>query len=208
MNEIMTWVEAERLSFADLLADLRGDEWSMDSLCAGWTVEHVAAHLTLSTRLTLGMAVWGAIKARGSFDRMEADLARQRATQFSRAELIEQIRSTAGSEKHAPGSSSLDCLLDALVHGQDIARPLGRPRPMPVEPTIAALEHLRGNAFYGAPKRLRGVKLVATDTDWSGGDGPDELHAPLADLILLTSGRPAGLSNATGPGVACLELRI
>ncbi|WBQ03539.1 maleylpyruvate isomerase family mycothiol-dependent enzyme [Kribbella sp. CA-293567] len=206
MNEIMGWVEAERLSFADLLDDLRDDEWTVDSLCAGWTVQDVAAHLTLSTRLTLGMAIWGAIKARGSFDRMEADLARKRATRFGRAELIEQIRSTAGSERHAPGSSPIDCLLDALVHGQDIARPLGRPRPMPVEPTIAALEHVRTSAFYGARKRLRGVKLVATDVDWSGGEGPDELHAPLADLILLASGRPAGLTNATGPGRARIAL--
>ncbi|MEU4393955.1 maleylpyruvate isomerase family mycothiol-dependent enzyme [Kribbella sp. NPDC023855] len=206
MNEVLRWVEAERLSFADLLDDLADDEWSKDSLCAGWTVLDVAAHLTLSTRTTLGMVVWGAIKARGSFDRMEADLARKRATQFTRAELIEQIRVTAGSDRHTPGSSHLDCLLDALVHGQDIARPLGRPRSMPLEPAIAALEFVRTNKFYGAPKRLRGVRLVATDTDWSGGEGPDELHAPVADLILISTGRPAGLTNATGPALTRLNL--
>jgi len=206
MSELMGWVEAERLSFAELLADLSDDEWSADSLCTGWTVLDVAAHLTLSTRMTLGMAVWGAIKARGSFDRMEAELARRRATQYSREELIEQIRSTAGSERHAPGSSHLDCLLDALVHGQDIARPLGRARAMPTEPAIAALEHVRTSAFYGARKRLRGVRLVATDADWSGGDGTEELRAPLADLILLATGRPAGLTNASGPALARLSL--
>ncbi|WP_433019272.1 maleylpyruvate isomerase family mycothiol-dependent enzyme [Kribbella sp. CA-294648] len=206
MNEVLRWVEAERLSFADLLDDLADDEWGKDSLCAGWTVLDVAAHLTLSTRLTLGMAVWGAIKARGSFDRMEAELARKRATQFTRTELIEQIRSTAGSDRHAPGSSLHDCLLDALVHGQDIARPLGRPRSMPLEPAIAALEFVRTNKFYGAPKRLRGVRLVATDTDWSAGEGPDELHAPVADLILVATGRPAGLTNATGPALTRLNL--
>ena len=206
MNEVLRWVEAERLSFADLLDDLADDEWGKDSLCAGWTVLDVAAHLTLSTRTTLGMVVWGAIKARGSFDRMEADLARKRATQFTRAELIEQIRATAGSDRHTPGSSLLDCLLDALVHGQDIARPLGRPRLMPLEPAIAALEFVHKNKFYGAPKRLRGVRLVATDADWSGGEGPDELHAPVADLLLVATGRPAGLTNATGPGLARLNL--
>jgi hypothetical protein len=47
---------------------------------------------------------------------------------------------------------------------------------------------------------------VATDTDWSAGDGPDELHAPVADLILIATGRPAGLTNATGPALTRLNL--
>ncbi|NEA31425.1 maleylpyruvate isomerase family mycothiol-dependent enzyme [Streptomyces sp. SID13031] len=206
MNDVLRWVEAERLSFAELLEDLSDDEWAADSLCAGWTVLDVAAHLTLSTRMTRGMSVWGAIKARGSFDRMVAELARRRATQYSRSELTGQIRATAGSDRRAPGAGPLDPLLDVLVHGQDIARPLGRARAMPMEPAIAALEHVRTSAFYGARKRLRGLKLVATDAAWSGGDGTGELHAPLSDLILLATGRPAALPNASGPGAARLRL--
>jgi uncharacterized protein (TIGR03083 family) len=206
MNEVLDWVEAERMSFADLLDDLGEDEWSVDSLCAGWTVLEVAAHLTLSTRMTFGMSVVGAIRARGSFDRMVGELARRRATQYRRGELIGQIRATAGSDRRAPGAGPLDPLLDVLVHGQDIARPLGRVRVMPTEPALAALEHVRTSAFYGARKRLRGVTLVATDADWSGGEGADELRAPLADLILLATGRPAGLTDASGPGVARIRL--
>lgn len=206
MNEVLRWVEAERLSFADLLDDLADDEWGKDSLCAGWTVLDVAAHLTLSTRTTLGMVVWGAIKARGSFDRMEADLARKRATQFTRAELIEQIRATAGSDRHTPGSSLLDCLLDALVHGQDIARPLGRPRPMPLEPAIAALEvrpheqvlrrpEAPARSTAGGHRRRLVRRRRPGRTPRPRRRPPPRSHRP-----------PAGLTNATGPALTRLNL--
>jgi uncharacterized protein (TIGR03083 family) len=198
---ILDWTRTERLGVADLLDDLTPAEWAADSLCAGWTVHDLAAHLTLSTRTTLPMVLWGAIRARGSFDRMEDRLTRERAARFTPAELVAQIRETAGSPRRAPGAGPLDPLVDFLVHGQDIARPLGRVRPAPTGPVLAGLEHVRGSSFYGARRRLRGVRLVATDADWAGGDGPDELRAPAIDLLMVATGRPAGLAVASGPGV-------
>ncbi len=48
-------------------------------------------------------------------------------------------------------------------------------------------------------KRLRGVRVVATDAEWSAGSGPEEIHGPLSDLLLLaTTGRAAGLAGVTG----------
>jgi hypothetical protein len=44
---ILKWTEAERLSFADLLEGLSDEQWDAPSLCAGWTVRHVPAHLTV-----------------------------------------------------------------------------------------------------------------------------------------------------------------
>ncbi len=189
MNDVLKWTELERLSFAELLEDLSAEQWDADSLCAGWTVRHVAAHLTMSTRTTLGVAVKGAIRARGSFDRMEDNFARERAARFSPDELIAQIRETAGSPRRSPGAKLADPLLDVLVHGQDIARPLGLPRPMPLEPAVVALEHVHDNPFYGARKRFKGKKLIATDAEWTGGSGPEEIRAPVSDLLLLATGR-------------------
>jgi uncharacterized protein (TIGR03083 family) len=189
MNEILAWVKAERLSVADLLESLDDHEWDVPSLCAGWTVRDVAAHLTLSTRTTFFGTLKGIIRARGSWDRMTADVARQRATRFTPAELIAQIRETAGSAQRAPLSSPLDPLVDALVHGQDIARPLGRTREMPAEPALATLEHVLASAFYGARKRLRDTRLIATDQNWSAGTGPAEVRAPVSELLLLATGR-------------------
>ena len=36
---IMKWLEAERLSVADLLEDLTDDEWQVETLCTGWTMQ-------------------------------------------------------------------------------------------------------------------------------------------------------------------------
>lgn len=187
---ILEWTEAERLSFADLLEGLSEDQWDAPSLCVGWTVRHVAAHLTMSTRTTLGVAVKGAIRSGFNFDRMEDRFARERAARFRPEELIAQIRETAGSPHRTPGAKLADPLLDALVHGQDIARPLGLARPVPLEPAVVALEHVHDNPFYGARKRFKGKKLIATDASWTGGSGTEEVHASVSDLLLLATGRP------------------
>jgi uncharacterized protein (TIGR03083 family) len=198
---ILDWTRAERLSLADLFDSLTDDEWRAPSLCDGWTVLHVAAHLTMSTRTTGFVMFAGMVKARGDFDRMEDGFARDRVARFSRQELIAQLRETAGSARRAPGAAALDPLVDAIVHGQDVTRPLGRARPMPVEQTIAGLEHVRTSRFYGARKRFAGVRLTATDCDWSAGDGPHELRGPVGDLLLVATGRPAGLATLTGSAV-------
>ncbi|MFI6581310.1 maleylpyruvate isomerase family mycothiol-dependent enzyme [Embleya sp. NPDC050493] len=200
-NQILAWVQAERLSLADLFDDLDEREWAAASLCAEWTVREVAAHLTTSTRTTLLDMIKGAIRARGDFDRMVADEARELAVRFTPAELVAQIRETAGSARRAPMAAPLDPLADALVHGQDVARPLGRVRTMPTEPALAALGHVLTSPFYGARKRFRGTRVVATDAQWSAGKGPDEIRGPAADLLLLATGRPAGLDTLSGPGL-------
>ncbi|MEU5885062.1 maleylpyruvate isomerase family mycothiol-dependent enzyme [Spirillospora sp. NPDC047279] len=160
----------------------------MQSLCGEWTVREVAAHLTLSTRDTLVGTLVGVLKARGSWDRANSNAAKERARRYTPAELIAQIRETAGSARRAPGAGPLDPLADFLVHGQDIARPLGRTREMPIEPAVASLDHIWNSRFYGARKRFKGQRVVASDADWSAGEGA-EIKAPVTDLLLAATGR-------------------
>ena len=124
-HELTRVVEAERLDLCDFLEDLEASDWLAGSLCPGWTVHDVVAHLTTST---MPMSVWdtikGAISARGDFNRMTADQGRRRAAAFQPAALVARLRETAGSSRRAPGSRALDPLVEVLVHGQDIA---GRP---------------------------------------------------------------------------------
>ncbi|AVT39972.1 maleylpyruvate isomerase family mycothiol-dependent enzyme [Plantactinospora sp. BB1] len=199
-EKIFEWTVAERLSLADFLDGLDEHEWQVASLCPGWTVQDVLAHLTLGTRTTVRDLLVGLIRSGGGFNRMEARMARDRAARFSPAELVAQFRSSAASRRRSPGSGPLDPLVDALVHGQDIARPLGRIRKMPPEPALAGLEYARKSSFYGARRRFRGIRLVATDLEWSAGDGPDEVRGPVADLLMLATGRSAGLATLSGPG--------
>lgn len=199
-DEILAWVKAERLGLADFLVVLDENEWQADSLCPGWPVRDVAAHLTLSTRTTALVALRGVIRARGDVNRMSAELARERATSFTPAQLVAQLRETARSDRRVPGTGLLDPLVDVLMHGQDIARPLGRLRRMPAELAVAALDHVRNTRFYGAHTRLRGMRLVATDCEWSAGEGPDEIRGPAGDLLMVAIGRAARPVGLSGPG--------
>ena len=198
---ILDWTRAERLSLADLFDSLDDNQWQVPSLCEGWTVLHVAAHLTTSTRTTWRTVLTGMVRARGDWNRMEDDLARDIVARHTRQELIAQLRETAGSARRAPGAAELDPLLDAIVPGQDVARPLGIERPMPLEQTIAALEHILTSRFYGARKRFARTRLAATDCGWSAGDGPRELRGPVGDLLMVATGRPAGLATLSGPAL-------
>lgn len=195
------WIRTQRLALADFLDDLTEPEWAVDSLCSGWTIHEVLAHVTLSSRVGLWETIFGVLRARGDWDRMTARWARDRAARFTPTELIAQLRESAGATRRAPGADVVDPLVDIMIHGQDIARPLGRTLEMPTEPAIVVLDHVLRSRFYGAHKRLAGLRLTATDAAWSSGAGPDEVCGPLSDLLLVATGRTAGLAALTGPGV-------
>ncbi len=200
-------VSAERHRLADSVADLTDEQWATPSLCAAWTVRDVVAHLTVTTRLTVPRLLWAAVRARGSFDRMEVDLAAQRAAAYSPAELVAQLRDSAASTRRFPGSTPMDPLMDLVVHAQDIARPLGRRLVSPPDVVAACLAYVAPNRFMGGPQRLAGVQLVSTDTGWTHGDGA-ELRGPDIDLLLVAAGRRAGLDGLEGPGAQVLAARL
>ncbi|AKU16267.1 maleylpyruvate isomerase family mycothiol-dependent enzyme [Luteipulveratus mongoliensis] len=204
MDEDRIWaaIDQERQSLADLLDDLSPDEWQAGSLCEHWTVRDVGAHLTLAHTST-PTALREMVRARGSVNRMIHDTAVRHRPPLH--DLSRSLRSMVGSHRTAPGITSLEPLIDALVHGQDIALPLGRTRPVPPEPAAAALERVwtMGWPFH-ARRRLNGVRLIATDADWSAGSG-SELRGPAGAVLLLATGRrPAALRTLEGPGRDCV----
>lgn len=206
--QMLSDVRAERLDLADLLDTLDDREWRAQSLCAGWTVRDVVAHLTLADR-EFTATVLRVIRARGDFDRVTADMARERALRYSPAELVAQLRETAGQPRRFPMSGPLDPLVDILVHGQDIARPLGRRREMAAGRVAPALDYVWSSSFYGRPeKRFGGLRFVATDAGWSAGGGQREIRGPVGDVLLLATGRTAGLAGLTGPGVEEAAARL
>ena len=206
-DEIESAVRSERLNLCDYLDGLTEPQWATQSLCSAWTVREVAAHLTVTTRATIPFVIRSAIKARGSFDRMTANVARDRAAQFATADLVQQLRDSADSSRRIVGSGPMDPLMDMLIHGQDIARPLNRPRAMGTDVALAALEYVAPNRFLGGLKRVGGLELVATDAEWSTGEGPT-VRGTAEDLLLVAAGRTAALPHLTGPGVDALTARL
>jgi uncharacterized protein (TIGR03083 family) len=107
--------------------------------------------------------------------------------------------------RKVPGVSDCEPLVDLLVHGQDIAVPLGRNRPVPTDAGIAALERLWSMGWpFWVHRRLGQLRVVATDGDWAVGSGA-EVSGPVRALLLLATGRhAAALPELQGPGARVL----
>ncbi|MFI9504870.1 maleylpyruvate isomerase family mycothiol-dependent enzyme [Nocardia sp. NPDC052566] len=203
-EQIWQAVAAERASLADLLAPLPESDWDRASLCAGWRIRDVVAHLILPTQPKIGTIVVALIRARGNLDRFIADTAIRHAGQRTPRQLLAELRASVGSRVTVVGTTPADRLMDLLVHGQDIAVPLGLTREMPIAATRSAIERVwtMGTPFH-ARKKFSGYRLVATDTDWTAGDGPT-IEGPAAALLMLLTGRTAAHAQLTGDGVARL----
>ncbi|GAB7189703.1 maleylpyruvate isomerase family mycothiol-dependent enzyme [Kineococcus sp. NUM-3379] len=197
-DEVWRRIDAERAALADLLDDLSVREWQAPSLCADWTVRDVAAHLTLAQMGPL-RAVGELARAGGRMNRMIRDTARRQAA-LPVDEFPRRLRAMAGSRRRAPGVGDLEPLVDVLVHGQDIAVPLGRAHPVPTPTALAAADRVWAMDWpFRARRRLRGLRLVATDADWAAGEGA-EVRGPLPALLLLLTGRPVASGALSGAG--------
>lgn len=208
-DQIWQAIDAQRTSLTDLLEHLADDEWLQPSLCAGWTVRDVAAHLTLQ-QLGPGATLGMMFKWQGSLDRTIQHVARRRAVTLTTRQIIAEIRGMIGSRRHTFGVTYLETLTDILVHSQDIALPLGRRLGMP--PEVAAVAASRVLSMRWPPplpsaRKMAGIRLSATDTSWSAGDGP-EVRAPMAALLLVCCGRLAALPQLSGEAAPDLAARL
>jgi uncharacterized protein (TIGR03083 family) len=200
LDAVWASIDSERSSMADLLEELSAAEWETQSLCAGWRVQEVAAHLTLA-QMGLGAALIGAIRAGGSYNRAIRDTA-VRAAALPREEYPRRLRAMVGSRRTAPFITPLEPLIDVLVHGQDITLPLGRHRPVPAAAGAAAAQRVWDLGFpFHARRRFAGFRLTATDADWAVGAGR-AVEGPIAALLLLLTGRDALLDELSGEGAA------
>jgi len=208
-DEVWQAIDAQRISLTGLLQQLADDEWQQPSLCDGWTVRDVAAHLTLQ-QVGLANAIAMIIRGRGDLDRATRDAARRRAATMPAEQIIAEIRAMVGSRRHNAGVTCQETLIDILVHGQDIAIPLGRRHDIPPEAAATALNRIwtmRWPPPFPATRKLEGFCLTATDTSWTIGDGPD-VQAPISTLLLLCTGRPTALAHLSGKGAHALTTRL
>lgn len=208
MDAETSWrvIEQERLSLAALLQDLTDDEWNSPSLCAGWRIKDVAAHVALAPQPPgpLTMLAEG-LRAGGRFHKLNHDISVRYADR-SDVDLVTELRKHAASRRLPKVTNVRNILYDILVHGQDIAIPLGRSREMPKDAARAGVERVwtMGWPFW-ARRRFGRFRFVATDVDWSAGDGP-EVNGPVCGLLLLLTGRSIAIERLSGPGADALNV--
>jgi uncharacterized protein (TIGR03083 family) len=198
-------IAAERRAVAETLDGLTPQQWETQSLCAGWTVRHVAAHLSVALTHGMGTFLVAAIRAGGNLHRANRIVvAREAARPIP--DIIGDLRDNADSRFAPPGLGSEAPLTEVLLHAEDIRVPLGIADSRPAERWRAALDFMlsrkgrRGFAARGVPE----LRYVATDTDWAHGSG-DEVRGPAPALALTISGRPARLGELGGPGLAAVR---
>jgi uncharacterized protein (TIGR03083 family) len=194
-------IEQERRSLAALLEGLTDEQWNSPSLCDGWRVKDVAAHVALAPQAPgpWSMLVEG-VRAGGRFHKINHDVSVRHAERPG-ADLVAELREHAASRRLPKVTNYRNTLFDILVHGQDIAIPLGIQREMPKDAARAGIERVWTMGWpFGVKRPLKRFRFTATDVDWAAGGGP-EVSGPVEALLLLLTGRPAALQRLSGPGV-------
>ncbi|MBF6194385.1 maleylpyruvate isomerase family mycothiol-dependent enzyme [Nocardia implantans] len=186
-------VTAERTELAELLAGLDAEGWDAPTLCAGWRVREVVAHITMPYRLSSGRFTLGMIAAFGNFNRMADRTARMDAATLSTSDLLKTLWDNVDHPWRPPGGGLSNALSHDVIHGLDITVALGLDRVVPEERMRLVLDTIdpRTVKLFGA--ELGGIELRADDLDFSYGSGT-VLSGRAQDLLLVLCGRklPAG----------------
>jgi uncharacterized protein (TIGR03083 family) len=207
-DDAKTWamIHAGRASLADTIQGLTPDQWLTPSLCVGWSVGNMAAHLLSSAEQTPGHFMSGMLTSGFSFNRlMQRDIDARAG--LSPQQIADRLRQRTTTTNKAPASTAV-MLGEVVVHGEDLRRPLGLSAPVDADAANVCLDTYTKSSFpVGGKKRIAGLRLVSTDTGWTWGSGP-EVTGPAMSLLLAMTGRPAGLADLSGDGAPTLNARM
>jgi uncharacterized protein (TIGR03083 family) len=209
MIDIWSTVAAERGALANDLSGLTSLQWDTPSLCEGWTVRDIVAHLSATASLNPATFMLEMAKAGFNFDRFaNGQIAKRRGADPTAT--LTTFRGLRDSTSAPPGPKT-SWLGEVVIHSADIRRPLGIPHTYPPDALRQVVDFYKGsNLLIGAKNRVAGLALHATDQDWHHGDGDPGttlVEGPLLSLLLAMTGRTVACDDLTGPGVATLRSR-
>jgi uncharacterized protein (TIGR03083 family) len=191
--ELQAEIAAERRELADLLGGLPDQAWDAPTLCAGWRVRELVAHVTMPFRYSKGRFAAELLRSGGNFHRMSDRCARRDAA-IPAPELVRLLRDNASNPWQPPGGGLAGALTHDVIHGLDVVVALGLDRKVPADRLRVVLDAITEPAalrHFGAD--LSGIELHADDIDWSFGSGR-RVAGAAQDLALVLCGRtlPAG----------------
>ncbi|MFI9158858.1 maleylpyruvate isomerase family mycothiol-dependent enzyme [Kitasatospora aureofaciens] len=193
-------IAAERRELAGVFAGLTAEQWNSPSLCEGWRVREVVAHMSTGFRRSTARTLGELVRSGGNVHRMADRIARRDAAALTEGRLAAALAEHAEHPWRPPVGGRIAALAHDAVHGLDVTVALGlRARlPLPRAAALLGTVSARSLRFFGA--RLEGVRLRATDLDWSYGQGPLPVEGRAEHLLLVAYGRrvPAGLLSGAG----------
>lgn len=199
-------VHTERQALIDDLGKLSSEQWNTPSLCDGWTVHDVLAHLVDDAKTTKPGFIRSLILAGFNFDRLNqkgVDLERK----SDPADTLESFRRVSDRTTSAPAPLA-SRLVEIIVHGEDIRRPLGIPHEYPTDAIIGALDYqlATSGSMGGSKDRAADLRIIALDSDWTHGSGA-EVKGNTIDLLIALTGRQTPNDALEGPGAEILRDR-
>ncbi|HZS22136.1 MAG TPA: maleylpyruvate isomerase family mycothiol-dependent enzyme [Pseudonocardiaceae bacterium] len=203
--DVMTLAAQERAELVDFLQTLTPQQWEAASLCQGWTVRDVVAHVISYDELSW----WATVKrlARGRFALGKANDAGVAQYSHRPQELTALLRAHPRPSGLPAAFGGMIALVDGMIHQQDIRRPLDAPRDIPHDRLRTTLRLALLAPPLRAFQRARGLTLVATDLDWSHGTGP-QVRGTGEALLMAIAGRAHPINELSGPGKSLLAKRI
>lgn len=204
-RDIWTFIHPERDALAADLADIAAEQWALPSLCDRWSVRDVVAHLTTAATMTPPKFFLSLAGSGFKFDRyVDKEIANHLGATAD--ETLGQFRAAAHRTTSPPGPGET-WMGETVVHSEDVRRPLGISHTYDMDALRRIGEFYAGsNLIIGAKKRVADVRLEATDTDWTKGDGP-VARGPMLSIVLAMTGRASGIDELTGDGVELLRQR-
>ena len=204
--DLMPFAEQERADFLALLRTLSPAQWDAPSLCTKWRVRDVATHIVsydeLSTIETIATFLRGGIRS-GQVN----DVALARYQDLDTDGIIDLVARHLRPSGLPSGFKGGIALTDGTIHHQDIRRAVGLPRTIPEDRLVTVLTFSLGAPTLPSKGNAKGLRLAATDVDWSAGDGP-EVTGPGEALLMAAAGRTQALDDLSGDGLAILRERV
>ena len=186
--QLTSETQVERGRLVSLFSDLSPEQWDTPSLCTGWRVREVAAHITFPFRTKPLEVIAGVVRGGFSFNRYADRDARSTARDKSQAELVELLRRNIDNPWQPPGGGAAGALSHDVIHGLDATEPLGLPAP-PADriALVIASGGPRQLRYFGVD--LKGKRLVASDADVSVGEGASVVPMTAKEILLVVTGR-------------------
>ena len=207
MADTWTMIGDARTDLAGYLETITPEQWNTPSLCDQWKVRDVVGHLVGgANKIPMGSMIGMMAKNGFNLNKMLAAGAIEEGRR-SPEELVKAMREAVSLRNTPPMAKPEDTLCDTVIHTQDIRRALGGPGAVPQDRLVLALDRMKNvNMILGNKKRIAGLKLVATDSDWTTGEGP-EVRGTGEALLMAMCGRKAAIDDLSGEGVTTLRSR-
>jgi uncharacterized protein (TIGR03083 family) len=205
MADIWAVLRTEREALAVDLQPLDERAWVTPSLCPGWTVRDVLAHITALARMTPAKFFQKLVASGFSPARLQSrDITLEKGSSVE--ETLARFRGIAASKNRLPGQDRT-ALGETLLHAEDIRRPLGIPHDYPLDALVIVAELYKGsNLIAGTKRRIAGLALQATDIGWRTGSGR-VVSGPMLSLLMAMAGRRVALDDLEGEGLETLRSR-